>query len=110
MMTHTHSPVPRARVLTPPLCTNMKRTLTKISTLLLLIACASSASAQSSKLPSPDRLVGDYLKAVGGKKRVACVRDATYEWSVLRAGAEAGTARTQLKASGALRNDLLLSD
>lgn len=109
-MTHTHSLVPRARVLTPPLRTNMKRTLTKISTLLLLIVCATNTSAQTSKLPSPDRVVGDYLKAVGGKKRVATVRDATYEWSVLRSGAEAGTARTQLKASGALRNDLLLND
>ncbi|HEV7889334.1 MAG TPA: hypothetical protein VGP08_01785 [Pyrinomonadaceae bacterium] len=90
----------------------MKYKLTKISTLLLLIFCAaaSTASAQSSKLPSPDRVVGDYLKAVGGKKRVAAVRDATYEWAVLRAGAEAGTARTQLKTTGALRNDLLMND
>lgn len=109
-MTHTHSLVPRARVLTPPPRTNMKRTLTKISTLLLLIVCATTASAQSSNLPSPDRVVNDYLKAVGGKKRVAAVRDATYEWSVLRSGAEAGTARTQLKATGALRDDLLLND
>lgn len=110
-MTHAHSLVPRARALTPPR-TNMKYTLTKISALLLLIFCAAAntASAQSSKLPSPDRVVNDYLKAVGGKKRVASVRDATYEWSVLRAGAEAGAARTQLKTTGALRNDLLLND
>src|SRR4051812_21983425 len=111
-MMQTHSLVPRARVLTPPPRANMKYGLTKISTLLLVILCAaaSAASAQSSKLPSPDRVVGDYLKAVGGKKRVAAVRDATYEWAVLRAGAEAGTARTQLKTTGALRNDLLLND
>jgi hypothetical protein len=88
----------------------MKYKLTKISTLLLLVVCASNAGAQSSKLPSPERVVGDYVKAVGGKKRIAAVRDATYEWSVLRAGADAGTARTQMKTAGALRNDLLLSD
>src|ERR1700759_1700922 len=101
-MIHTDSFVPRARVLTPPPRANMKRTLIKVSTLLLLVVCTTNASAQSSKLPSPDRVVGDYLKAVGGKKRLAAVRDATYEWSVLRAGAEAGTARTQIKTTGAL--------
>ncbi|HVF67538.1 MAG TPA: hypothetical protein VM914_07735 [Pyrinomonadaceae bacterium] len=111
-MIHTHSLVPRARTLTltPPPRTNMKSTLTKISTLLLLVFCAANASAQSSKLPSPERVVGDYLKAVGGKKRVASVRDATYEWAVLRAGSDAGRARTHLKTTGALRDDLLLND
>ena len=111
-MMQTHSLVTRARVLAPPPRANMKRALTKISTLLLLVFCAAAgtASAQSSKLPPPDRVVGDYLKAVGGKKRVASVRDATYEWAVLREGAEAGTARTQLKTTGALRTDFLLAD
>ena len=75
-----------------------------------MVACTTTAGAQSSKLPSPERVVGDYVKAVGGKKRLAAVRDATYEWSVLRAGASAGTARTQMKTTGALRNDLLLND
>lgn len=109
-MNDTHGLAPRPRGLTPPPRANMKRTLIKISTLLLLIVCATTTSAQSSKLPSPDRVVGDYLKAVGGKKRVASVRDATYEWSVLRAGADAGRARTHLKTTGALRSDLLLND
>lgn len=109
-MIHTDGPAPRARVLTPPPRANVKSTLIKISTLLLLVVCTTTASAQSSKLPSPERIVGDYVKAVGGKKRLAAVRDATYEWSVLRAGASAGTARTQMKTTGALRDDLLLND
>jgi hypothetical protein len=89
----------------------MKRALAKASALLLLLACAYvGAGAQSTKLPSPERVVGDYVKAVGGKKRLASLRDATYEWSVLRAGAEAGAARTRLKTTGALRSDLLLAD
>ncbi|HVF45294.1 MAG TPA: hypothetical protein VM936_19865 [Pyrinomonadaceae bacterium] len=92
----------------------MKRTPAKLSALLLLLVfCASAGAAgaqSSSKLPSPERVVADYVKAVGGRKRLAAVRDATYEWSVLRAGAPAGTARTQLKTTGALRDDLLLND
>jgi hypothetical protein len=89
----------------------MRRTLAKISALLLLLVCACvNARAQSSKLPTPERVVNDYVKAVGGGKRLAALRDATYEWSVLRAGADAGIARTHLKTTGALRSDLLLND
>jgi hypothetical protein len=89
----------------------MKRKLMKAYALLLLLVCATaSAHAQSSKLPSPERVVGDYVKAVGGNKRLAALRDATYEWSVERAGAGAGTARTHLKTTGAQRSDLLLTD
>ena len=47
---------------------------------------------------------------MGGKSRVASLRDVTYEWVVLREGREAGTARTHLKATGALRTDFLLAD
>ncbi|MFL6286090.1 MAG: hypothetical protein ACJ74Q_23360, partial [Pyrinomonadaceae bacterium] len=83
----------------------------KASALLLLLVCATaSAHAQSSKLPSPERVVGDYVKAVGGGKRLATLRDATYEWSVKREGADAGTARTHFKTNGAQRSDLLLAD
>ncbi len=110
-MMHTRSLVPRTRVLKPHAHANMKRTLTKISALLLLLVCACvNARAQSSKLPTPERVVNDYVKAVGGSKRLAGLRDATYEWSVQRAGADAGTARTHLKTTGALRSDLLLND
>jgi hypothetical protein len=110
-MMHTYGHAPRTRVLTPNPRTNMKRTLTKIYALLLLVVYATaSASAQSSKLPSPERVVSDYVKAVGGGKRLATLRDATYEWSVERAGAGAGRARTHLKTTGAQRSDLLLSD
>lgn len=84
--------------------------LTAFAFLFLLALPSADARAQTSKLPTPDKLVGEYVKAVGGKKRLASIRDATYEWAVLRKGADAGTARTQLKTPGALRNDIILSD
>jgi hypothetical protein len=54
--------------------------------------------------------VGDYVKAVGGGKRLATLRDATYEWSVQREGVDAGIAHTHFKTNGAQRSDLLLAD
>ena len=108
MMTTT---TPSTRTHAPSAPPNMKASVTKVLLLLLLLGGLSGAArAQAAKLPSPDKIVGEYLKAVGGKRSVAALRDATYEWAVTREGKEAGTARTHLKAPGALRTDFLLAD
>jgi hypothetical protein len=77
---------------------------------LLLFVVPALAGAQSSGLPTPEKVVADYVRAVGGRKRLAALRDASYEWSVAGGGADAGTARTLLKTTGALRTDLILAD
>jgi hypothetical protein len=101
----------RPRATAPPGSSSLKGTLSKTFAVLLLFTCFhANARAQVQKLPTPDRIVADYLKAVGGRKRVAALRDATYEWSVRRGEADAGTARTQLKTTGSLRSDFILSD
>jgi hypothetical protein len=111
-MTYTNTPLPRARARAPRVPSSMKRALSKtFALLLLLFACSNTpAPAQSSKLPTPERVVNDYVKAVGGGKRLGALRDATYEWAVVRGGADAGTARTHLKTTGAQRSDLILND
>jgi hypothetical protein len=109
-MNYPNPSLPATRARGPHAHSYMKRTLAKACALLLLLACAFvSARAQTAKLPTPDRIVSDYVKAVGGGKRLASLRDASYEWSVLKGGAEAGTARTRVKTTGALRSDLILS-
>jgi hypothetical protein len=99
------------RVHNPSETSPLKSAHAKVLALLLLLVCAQAAAfAQTQKLPAPDKIVGDYVKAVGGKKRLAALRDATYEWAVRRGDTEAGTARTQLKTTGALRTDFLLPE
>ena len=78
--------------------------------LLLVLACAPAlarqkdgAQARVIKLPAPDKIVNDYLKAVGGKKRVGSIRDATYEWGV--EGKPGARARTFVKAPASVRSD-----
>jgi len=88
----------------------MHTQLAAFALFFLFIFSSADARAQTSKLPTPDKLVGEYVKAVGGKKRLASVRDATYEWAVRRKDADVGTARTRLKMPGALRTDLTLAD
>ncbi|HZG52859.1 MAG TPA: hypothetical protein VEZ40_12055, partial [Pyrinomonadaceae bacterium] len=80
--------------------------------LTLLGSPFDTAAAQKSrtrKLPSPDKIVADYLKAAGGKKRQGAVRDATYVWSVQQGASGAkGTARTFTKFPAATRTDISL--
>jgi hypothetical protein len=84
--------------------------LTAFASCLLLFALPALVRAQSKGLPTPDRVVADYVKAVGGRKRLAALRDASYEWAVASRGADAGTARTLVKTTGALRTDFVLLD
>lgn len=73
-------------------------------------AAKNAPSPRPAKLPAPEKIVGDYLKASGGKKRLAALRDATYEWSVrARTGEAGGTARTQMRMPASARTDILLT-
>jgi hypothetical protein len=77
-----------------------------------LAASAQTSGAQKArarKLPSPDKIVNDYLKAAGGAKRQSAILDATYEWSVRQGTAETpeGTARTYTKFPTSTRTDII---
>ena len=83
---------------------------TKLITVLLsVLLCAASALAQSAapatprKLPSAEKIVDSYLKAVGGKKAAAAQRDVTYEWIVELNNQPIGTARLLRKAPASER-------
>ena len=62
------------------------------------------------KLPSAETVVNGYLKAIGGKKRVRAIKDATYEWTVLANNKPAGTATTRVLVPSSARVDLALAD
>ncbi|HKR01889.1 MAG TPA: hypothetical protein VJT09_14505 [Pyrinomonadaceae bacterium] len=66
--------------------------------------------ARPQKLPSAEKVVGDYLKATGGKKRQAGVKDATYEWTIQMKGEAAGTERGQQKSPASTRREMTLRD
>ena len=58
------------------------------------------------KLPSAEKVVDSYLKASGGRKRIAAIRDADYEWIIQLKDQTMGTARTQIKAPGSIRTEM----
>jgi hypothetical protein len=86
---------------------------------ILALACFSASAytrtSVQKKLPSPDKIAGEYVKAIGGKKRVIAIRDAVYEWQVvekgdsLRESPSTGTAKSYLKLPSALRWDFVLN-
>lgn len=75
-----------------------------------LLAQSKSETRRPAKLPSPERIVGDYLKAIGGKKRLSAIRDATYSWSVRLKEQDLGEARTQVKAPNSVRRDMIFGN
>src|ERR1041384_4114510 len=75
-------------------------------TLWLILGGVSPATAQrAARLPSPDKIVEAYLKAIGGKKRVAAIRDATYDWQIEVTDRQMGVAITQLKTPSSTRTE-----
>ena len=71
---------------------------------------SSTAQTRRARLPSPERIVRDYLQAVGGKRRISAIRSAMYEWEARRnAEVAAGTARTQIQTPASARIDLTLN-
>jgi hypothetical protein len=72
-----------------------------------------SATAKREKLPSPDKVVSDYIKAIGGKKRVAAIKDASYEWTILQDNTESvqrGTVTMRLKTPASTHTKVDVSD
>jgi len=72
---------------------------------LLLLVTAPPAFAQK-KLPSAEKIVDNYLKAIGGKKSAGALKDATYEWIIHFNDQPFGTARLQRKAPASERWEL----
>ncbi|MCA1626565.1 MAG: hypothetical protein LC742_01175 [Acidobacteria bacterium] len=76
------------------------------------VSTLAQGQGRARKLPAPDKIVSDYLKAVGGKKAQAAIRDAVREWAV--SDGETGTAearaRTYTRAPGATRADMISAD
>src|SRR5256714_5635614 len=74
--------------------------LLALCALALLSLPASAQTPARQKLPSADKIVSDYVKAIGGKKRLAALRDVAYEWTVETDGGPTGRATTRAKAPG----------
>lgn len=89
---------------------SLARTSSKlIAAVVSVLLCAAILLAQSAgpkKLPSAEKIVDSYLKAIGGKKAVTAQRDVTYEWIVQLNNQTIGTARTLRKAPGSERLEL----
>src|SRR6476620_3889944 len=73
---------------------------------VLLLAVTSPQALAQKKLPSAEKIVDNYLKAIGGKKSVSALKDATYEWIIQLNDQPYGVARLQRKAPASERWEL----
>jgi hypothetical protein len=67
---------------------------------------AQQSSAAPRKLPSAEKVVDSYLKTIGGRKRIATIRDATYEWTIQLKDRTMGLAKTQTKTPSSIRMEM----
>ena len=80
--------------------------LTALSSGAVVSAQKKGGAARPRKLPSAGKVVGDYLKAVGGKKRLAAIKDATYVWESKTDGQILSRVRKFVKAPVSLRSEM----
>lgn len=81
------------------------------ATLLLAVVFGlSCVPLLAQKLPSAEKVVDNYLKAVGGKKRIASIRDATYDWTIQLKDQPMGIAKTQIKAPASVRMEMIFGN
>jgi hypothetical protein len=80
---------------------------------LILLWCGASplsaqqkTSARPQKIPTAEKIVENYLKAIGGRKRLAAIRDASFEYAIQLNGQPYGLAKLQTKAPGSARSEM----
>src|SRR5687767_5929289 len=71
---------------------------------------AQKAAATPRKLPSAEKVVDSYLKAIGGKKRWATIRDTTYEWRVQLKDQPVGMAKTLTRMPASVRTEIVFGN
>ena len=83
--------------------------------LLAILVCAvlfgasrvtHAQTKSATKLPSAEKIVANYLKAVGGKKKLSTIRDASSEWTIQLNEQLIGKAKFQIKAPASRRTEL----
>ncbi len=92
---------------------NIYRSVTTCVLVCASLLCGNSQSLQAqqgTKLPSAQKIVDSYLKAIGGKKRIAAIRDATYEWQIQLKDQPLGIAKTQTKFPASVRTELIFGN
>ncbi|HEY6231921.1 MAG TPA: hypothetical protein VIW64_11700 [Pyrinomonadaceae bacterium] len=101
--------------LTSPLASYPSRALKGLALaavfLLVLIGAPqqllrAQTTTTSGRLPSAEKIIDSYLKTIGGKKRVAAIHDATYEWEIQLKTQPLGIAKTQIKFPASVRTEL----
>lgn len=62
------------------------------------------------KLPSAEKIVEKYLKAVGGRDRLRAVRDASFDWTIQLNDQPIGKAKTQIKSPASRRSEMMFGN
>jgi len=95
----------------PPMAAYRRVSVCAVILVILLGSVARLTSAQQGaaaprKMPSAEKVVDSYLKTIGGRKRVATIRDSTYEWTIQLKDQTMGLAKTHTKTPSSVRTEM----
>ncbi len=77
---------------------------------VIAMQCQPARAQKTKKLPAAEKIVENYLKAIGGKKQASSIRDATYDWTIQLKDQPTGVARIQFKAPASQRSELTIGN
>ena len=92
---------------------NLKSQISNKVPLLAAVLClllSLPAAAQTRALPSAEKIVDQYFKAIGGKKKVSAIRDASYDWTIELKDQPMGVAKLQLLQPASQRFEMTFRD
>jgi hypothetical protein len=70
------------------------------------VLCQPVLAQQTRNLPSAEKIVDNYLKAIGGKKQASSIQDATYDWTIQLKDQAMGVGRIQFKTPASQRSEM----
>jgi len=101
-------------LITPPVSyahpRGIRLRLRVLSFFAIAVLSQPALAQQTKKLPAAEKIVDNYLKAIGGKKQVSSIRDVTYEWTPERGDGSMSLMKIQYQAPASQRSETTFSN
>ncbi len=86
------------------------RVISWIVLFVIALQCQNALAQQTKKLPAAEKIVDNYLKAIGGKKQASSIRDVTYEWMPEPGDPSLSLMKIQYQAPASQRSETTFSN
>src|SRR5437763_4927793 len=86
------------------------RVISWIVLFIIALQCQPVLAQQTRNLPTAEKIVENYLKAIGGKKQASSIHDVTYEWTPEPGDPAISLMKIQYEAPASQRSEITVSN